>query len=132
MKTLCVAALELVRGTFSPQFKLELSPRRHRHMIDAPTLGMPILELRRRETAIEPVYGYVPAQSFYLIDHNLGDGSGWTNFWDPLPKVTSPIELSFLFKQTNLTPRRALRVLCQHFRTVSDKRNPDRAKYTRR
>ena len=97
------AALELVRGTFSPQFKLELSPRRHRHMIDAPTLGMPILELRRRETLIEPVYGYVPAQSFYLIDHNLGDGSGWTNFWDPLPKVTSPIELSFLFKQTNLT-----------------------------
>ena len=97
------AALESVRGAFSPQFKLEPPPRHHRHIIDAPTLGMPILELRRRETTIEPVYGYVPAQPFYLIDHNLGDGSGWANFWDPLPKVTSPVEISFLFKQTNLT-----------------------------
>ena len=95
------AALNAVRGIFPAQFELDFCPRQD--VTDAPTRGMPILELRRSETCVEPVYDYVPADFFYIVHHNLGDGSGWRNFWDTLPTLNGPVEISFLFKQTNLT-----------------------------
>ena len=93
------AALSHVCSAFSSQFELVYS--RHRRMMDAPTFGQPIVELRRDEFQVAPTC--TNTDYFYFIEHDIGDGTGWDSFWHDLPRLGSPIEISILFKPTELT-----------------------------
>lgn len=62
-----------------------------------------ICELRRRERILDSVQPHVPMEHLYLFEHDMGDASGWANFWRALPNVARPLEISILFKQTALS-----------------------------
>jgi Helicase HerA, central domain len=62
----------------------------------------PIIELRRLEEITSPQWEYVPADFFYVINDDPGDGSGWPGFWQVLPQVSDPVIVSLLFKQTDM------------------------------
>lgn len=82
--------------------ELVLQPIRRPEPHRWPTAGMDLVEIKRNESVLEPIYEYVPADFFYTIHHGVGDGSGWPSFWDARLRVSGPVEISFLFKQTDL------------------------------
>ena len=61
-----------------------------------------VLELRRDEDLTAPEWDYIPADFYYVINDDPGDGSGWSAFWRTLTSVSRPITVSFLFHQTEL------------------------------
>lgn len=64
--------------------------------------GTPVIELRRHEEVTTPQWDYIPAEYYYTINDDPGDGSGWARFWAVLAKVSRPVEVSILFKATDL------------------------------
>lgn len=61
-----------------------------------------VLELRRDEDITAPQWDYIPADYYYVINDDPGDGSGWPAFWRSLTSVTQPVAVSLLFHQTEL------------------------------
>ena len=64
----------------------------------------PIIELRRLEEVTEPMWDYIPADFYYTINDDPGDGSGWATFWRMFSESRTPITVSLLFMQTDLHP----------------------------
>ena len=67
-----------------------------------PTRGLPVIELRRHEEVTIPQWDYVPADFYYTINDDPGDGSGWPAFWPVLSQVVGPVSISLLFSCTEL------------------------------
>jgi DNA helicase HerA-like ATPase len=63
---------------------------------------LPVFELRRAEEVTVPVWEYIPADFYYQINDDPGDGSGWSTFWEVLSKCPEPASISIVFKQTAL------------------------------
>lgn len=63
-----------------------------------------VLELRRDEELTSPQWTFIPAEYYYTINDDPGDGSGWPAFWRTLNSVTRPVTVSLLFQQTELHP----------------------------
>lgn len=61
-----------------------------------------VLELRRDEEVTLPQWDYIPAEFYYLIHDDPGDGSGWPAFWRTLVNAPEPATVSLLFQQTEL------------------------------
>jgi len=66
--------------------------------------GQQILELRRHEEVTLPQWQYIPADFYYTINDDPGDGSGWPAFWEVLSRANSEVIVSILFKGTDLHP----------------------------
>ena len=64
--------------------------------------GLTVLELRRHEEVTLPQWDYIPADFYYTVNDDPGDGSGWRPFWQVLNRVSSEITVSLLFKATDL------------------------------
>lgn len=63
----------------------------------------PYFELRRQESVTWPVWDYIPNDTFYYqIDDDPGDGSGWAVFWDVMARSPEPVDMSFVFRQSEL------------------------------
>ena len=43
-----------------------------------------VLELRRDEEITMPQWDYIPAEFYYMVHDDPGDGSGWPAFWRTL------------------------------------------------
>lgn len=67
-----------------------------------PTGEQLVIELRRDEEATAPQWTFIPADFYYTINDNPGDGSGWQVFWRSLVRVTEPVTVSLLFQQTEM------------------------------
>ena len=65
-----------------------------------PTRHLIVLELRRHEEVTIPQWDYVPADFYYTINDDPGDGSGWPRFWSVLSQVCRPVSVSLLFGGT--------------------------------
>jgi hypothetical protein len=61
-----------------------------------------VLELRRDEEVTIPQWDYVPAEFYYTINDDPGDGSGWPAFWRSLSNTTQPVTVSLLFQRSEL------------------------------
>ena len=80
--------------------------------VGGPTFGdtgnsLPVLELRRREEVTFPQWDYIPAEFYYAVSGEAGDGSGWPAFWRALAESTSELSVSILLKSTDLHPVQA-------------------------
>ncbi len=64
----------------------------------------PIIELRRHEEVTEPQWEYIPADFYYTVNDDPGDGSGWPTFWRALSDCSHEVSVSLLFMQTDLHP----------------------------
>jgi DNA helicase HerA-like ATPase len=62
----------------------------------------PIIELRRLEEVTEPHWEYIEAKYYYTINDDPGDGSGWQRFGAVLAQTSRPVEISILYKSTDL------------------------------
>ena len=69
---------------------------------DDPTRNLTVLELRRHEEVTIPQWDYIPADFYYTINDDPGDGSGWSRFWSVLSQVSRPVSVSLLFRGTEL------------------------------
>lgn len=69
---------------------------------DDPTRHLTVLELRRHEEVTIPQWDYVPADFYYTINDNPGDGSGWPRFWSVLSQASLPVSVSLLFQGTEV------------------------------
>ena len=63
---------------------------------------MPVIELRRLEEVSQPQWDYIPAEFYYTINDDPGDGSGWQRFWSVLAQASRPVEISILYRATDL------------------------------
>ena len=77
--------------------------------IDGPGFGVSqheqgelIVELRGDEELTQPQWAYIPADFYYVLNDEPGDGSGWPGFWRSLTTVAAPVTVSLLFKQTDV------------------------------
>jgi DNA helicase HerA-like ATPase len=61
-----------------------------------------VLELRRDEEVTIPQWDYIPAEFYYVVHDDPGDGSGWPAFWRTLIHAAEPVTVSLLFQQTEL------------------------------
>jgi DNA helicase HerA-like ATPase len=71
---------------------------------DASPDGQIVVELRRDEEITFPQWDYVPAEFYYSILDDPGDGSGWPGFWRTLVRTPEPATVSLLFQQTEVHP----------------------------
>jgi DNA helicase HerA-like ATPase len=61
-----------------------------------------VIELRRDEEVTLPQWDYIPAEFYYSVLDDPGDGSGWPAFWRTLVHATEPVTVSLLFQRTEL------------------------------
>jgi hypothetical protein len=64
--------------------------------------GETVVELRRHEEVTTPQWNFVPTEFYYSIEDAPGDGVGWPAFWSLFAKVSRPVEISVLFRATEL------------------------------
>jgi DNA helicase HerA-like ATPase len=64
--------------------------------------GQIVLELRRDEEVTIPQWDFIPAEFYYVVHDDPGDGSGWPAFWRTLIHAAEPVTVSLLFQQTEL------------------------------
>jgi DNA helicase HerA-like ATPase len=64
--------------------------------------GQIVVELRRDEEVTVPQWDYIPAEFYYMVHDDPGDGSGWPGFWRTLIHAAEPVTVSLLFQQTEL------------------------------
>lgn len=66
--------------------------------------GDVVVELRRVEQVTTPQWDYVPADFYYAVHGEPGDGTGWRAFWSVLSAAREPVTVSVLFAQTQVHP----------------------------
>jgi DNA helicase HerA-like ATPase len=64
--------------------------------------GACVVELRRSEQQLVPTWDFVDAEYYYLLHGDVGDGSGWSRFWQVLARESDPVAISIVFKQTRI------------------------------
>lgn len=62
-----------------------------------------IVELRCDEELTQPQWQYIPADFYYVLNDQPGDGSGWAGFWRSLVSASQPATVSLLFQQAELS-----------------------------
>jgi DNA helicase HerA-like ATPase len=64
--------------------------------------GDVVIELRRHEEVTAPQWNFVPTEFYYTINDDPGDGSGWPAFWSLFAQASQPVEVSVLFRATDV------------------------------
>lgn len=64
-----------------------------------------VVELHRLEEITGPQWSFIPTQFYYTINDDPGDASGWPAFWALFAKISRPVEISLLFRGTDLDPQ---------------------------
>ena len=63
-----------------------------------------VIELHRLEEITGPQWNFIPTQFYYTVNDDPGDGSGWPAFWSLFAKISLPVEVSLLFRGTDMDP----------------------------
>lgn len=99
-----VSALEAGCAALAPTFRWG-TPRQP-ISLGAQSPGWDVVELRRFEELSQPTWAYVAeelgGEYFYTINDQPGDGSGWPTFWHTFCQVREPVEVSVLYRATEL------------------------------